>query len=501
MRSPRLAETPAIRRRTQHLERRTADGVPFIIDERPDAFNPRSTVKIVMSVAALANRVTPLFAGDGLKAKALRGSAWTFGGYGAQQVLRLGSNLILTRLLFPEAFGLMALVQVFMQGLAMFSDVGIGPAIIQSKRGDDPDFLNTAWTIQVIRGFVLWLAACGLAWPVARFYGEPLLAQMLPVAGLSAVIAGFNSTKLITANRHLALGRLTAIELISQAISILCLIGLAWSMRSVWALVIGTLIGTATKTVLAHAALPGAANRLHWDRTSHRQLLGFGKYIFLSTVAGFMVNQGDRAILGYFLSAAEIGVYSIAVMLAMVPLEITRSLCQKVVFPLYAKRDAACDPAVRDRIFHMRSAVTALGLTAYLPMILAGPWIISVLYDSRYQNAGSFLVLLSTAFALKLITTSAIIALLARGDSKRFLQLLLVLAIMNLSGMSAGILFLGAIGAPIGIVAAELVSYPFVVVAVRHYGLFMPRHDITAIAVVMALCMLSVAINDFSFLA
>ena len=85
------------------------------------------------------------------------GSAWVVFGHVASQGIRLAANLILTRLLFPEAFGLMALVNIFLQGLEMFTVLGIGPSIIQNRRGDDPAFLNTAWTIQVIRGFVLWI--------------------------------------------------------------------------------------------------------------------------------------------------------------------------------------------------------------------------------------------------------------------------------------------------------------------------------------------------------
>ena len=73
----------------------------------------------------------------------------------------LASNLILTRLLFPEAFGLMALGSVVLVGLQMFSDAGIGPSIAQSPRGDDPEFLDTAWTAQVLRGVILWLGTLG----------------------------------------------------------------------------------------------------------------------------------------------------------------------------------------------------------------------------------------------------------------------------------------------------------------------------------------------------
>ena len=92
-----------------------------------------------------------------LGARALRSSFLAVGSYGAQQALRLASNLILTRLLFPEAFGMMALVFMVIQGLNMFSDAGVSPAIMQSKRGDDPRFLNTAWTLKVGRGVILWL--------------------------------------------------------------------------------------------------------------------------------------------------------------------------------------------------------------------------------------------------------------------------------------------------------------------------------------------------------
>jgi hypothetical protein len=92
--------------------------------------------------------------GSSAKHTAMRGSFWTLGGYGISQVIRLLSSLILARLLFPEAFGLMALVNVFMQGLEMLSDIGLGPSIIQNKRGTEPKFLRTAWTLQILRGFV-----------------------------------------------------------------------------------------------------------------------------------------------------------------------------------------------------------------------------------------------------------------------------------------------------------------------------------------------------------
>ena len=163
-----------------------------------------------------------------LKHKAIRGTAWTLIGYGGSQVLRLGSNLILTRLLVPEVFGLMALVLTFRQGLTLFSDIGIRPSIIRSKRSDDPTFLNTAWTLQVIRGFWIWFGCAVIAWPVSRFYEEPRLLWLIPIVCISSIFQGFQSTALATLSRRMEVGKLTRFEFGVQMVSLTAMIFLAW---------------------------------------------------------------------------------------------------------------------------------------------------------------------------------------------------------------------------------------------------------------------------------
>src|SRR5438067_2141861 len=211
-----------------------------------------STVPVATIAATLpyadpqttAPPVSPETAGVGtgsLRARAIRGTLWTTGGYGAQQVIRLATNLILTRLLAPPMFGLMSLVNVFIQGLQGFSDVGIGPSIVQSKRGDDPPFLNTAWTIQVFRGITLGALSALIAWPVSKLYGERQLMWLLPAAGMSAVIAGFNCTALYTLSRHLEVGKLTLRNLVGQIAGAAVMISWATAQRSVWALLAGNI--------------------------------------------------------------------------------------------------------------------------------------------------------------------------------------------------------------------------------------------------------------------
>jgi O-antigen/teichoic acid export membrane protein len=100
---------------------------------------------------------------ENLKKLAVRGSIYELAGFGASQVVRLFSNLILSRLLFPEAFGLAALIAIFNTGLVMLSDVGIEQSVVQNDRGDEESFLNTAWVLHITRGGLLWVLSCLLA--------------------------------------------------------------------------------------------------------------------------------------------------------------------------------------------------------------------------------------------------------------------------------------------------------------------------------------------------
>ena len=212
-----------------------------------------------------------------LKKLAIRGTIWTIVSYGASQVLRLGSNLILTRLLFPKLFGLMALVNILIVGLHLFSDIGVGPSIIQNKRGNNPDFLNTAWSLQVIRGFCLWFFCILIAWPVANFYGEPQLFLLLPVVGISTMIAGFNSTSLFTLNREMSLGKLAIFELGTQVIALVVMIVWAWFSPTIWALVFGGLVSDVVRMVWSHKLIPGYSNRFLWAQDAKNELFSFGR--------------------------------------------------------------------------------------------------------------------------------------------------------------------------------------------------------------------------------
>ena len=405
-------------------------------------------------------------AGVSVGAPALRGSIWTMGGYAVSQVLRLGGNLILTRLLFPAVFGEMALVFIFIQGLQMFSDVGTGPAIVQNERGDEADFLNTAWTIQGIRGVVLWLASWAIAWPVAEFYGQPMYRWLVPAAGLTAVILGFESTASATLQRHLRLERLTILEVASQFVGIASTVLLALADRwafganhpsAVWAIVGGSILSTLTRLVLSHTYLPGIRNRFRLDLDAARQQMRFGRWIFVSTLLTFLAAQSDRLIFAKKIPIALFGVYAIAVMLAALPTQAVLKLGGAVVFPAYSRLVARTD--FKEIFWRVRSPMILGGAAIVTAMIASGPFLVRFLYDRRYDDAGWILQYLSAMAWFQVLECTNGAALLAKGHV-RWVALGSGIKFASMVALiPAGFHYGGFPGALVGLVGSEFLRY------------------------------------------
>ncbi|WP_333683484.1 oligosaccharide flippase family protein [Pontibaca methylaminivorans] len=442
--------------------------------------------------------ITGAFRGDGLMARGLRSASFLTLGFGLSQIIRLGSNLILTRLLFPEAFGLMALITVVTVGLTMFSDVGTSPAIAQSKRGDDPDFLNTAWTIQVIRGFALWSFTAALAIPAAKFYNSPELALYLPLSGLTLILYGFEPTKVDTAQRHLIMGRLTLVDLLSQVIGVIILIILAWIMKSVLALVIGGLFSTVARLILANWMLPGIRNRFRWEPEAAAELIRFGKWVFLSTACSFISNQGDRAILGRFMSLDALGLYNIGYFLASFPLLLGHSIVFRLLIPVYRDLAGRVDSGVHRKLRRMRFALTA-GLVLMLgAMAMLGPWIVGVLYDDRYLMAAPIVTLLACSQFPAVIGLSYEQAALAAGDSRSYFALAATRAVLQVSLLLGGTISYGVTGAIVGLGLAHLLSHPTLIWLARRHRVWDPLHDVVYFAIAAAVTAMALSLHaDF----
>jgi O-antigen/teichoic acid export membrane protein len=427
--------------------------------------------------------------------RAVSGSMLTAGSYAVMQALRLVSNLILTRLLFPEAFGLMALVSVVLVGLSMFSDMGIGPAISRHPRGDEPAFLDTAFTFDVARGVILWLFTCALAWPMARFYEAPELIHLLPAAGFTLFIAGFNPTRIDTANRHLLLGRLTLLDLVAQVTGILSMIALAFLLKSVWALVVGAIIGSLVKLIVMHLWLPGRPNSFAWDREAGRDLIHFGKWIFLSTACGFLLSQGDKAIFGAYLTKADLGIYNIGWFLASFPVLLAGAVTGRILIPLYREHHPSVSAENALKMRRLRYALSGGTLVLLAVLGVIGMPLVGFLYDPRYQAAGVVVVLMAMVQMPGVIGMTYDQSALAAGDSRAYFGLMALRAGVQTLAFLIGMEMSGLWGALMAQGLALVALHPAIARLAHRNRAWDLRHDLTFFALAAALAGLILWVN------
>lgn len=413
-----------------------------------------------------------------LAKRALNSSVLTAINYGGQQALRFGGNLLLTRLLFPKAFGLMTLVQSFLIGLEMLSDVGITPSIVHSKRGDEPGFLNTAWTLQAVRGVILWGVACALAIPAAWFYDEPALRWMLPALGIHAVLSGLSSTKLAVADRRLSLGRLTAIDLGSYAVGLGSTILLAWWMRDVWSLVLGSFVQASLKLVASHFLLDGPRNRFRWDKTVLGEIGSYGRWIFLSTAVGYLAIQGDRLVLGRLLSVQFLGVYGVALVLSQLPSEIIRQAAGKVLFPSYSEIMRTAPEKLYGTLRKSRLLLLAAAWTGCFFLIIIGNWLIRFLYDDRYIEASWMLPVMAFGTLGHALILSYDGILLATGNTHWLALLLTIQTSIKFASIFVGHYVGGERGVILGLATVTWLQYPADAWCLKRLGYWQPEIDL-----------------------
>jgi O-antigen/teichoic acid export membrane protein len=337
--------------------------------------------------------------------------------YTAGQALRFGSSLVLSRLLFPEAFGLSVIVGVVGQGLVMLSNVGASQSIVHNKRGDDIGFLNTAWTVLAVRGCLLWLMACGLAWPLSWLLRKPELVYLIPVGSLAVLIGGFSSTSLHTLRRHLRLRPLIAIELASQLLSFVVNVAFALWLRSVWALIIGTLVGAIFSTVASHFIRVGYRNRFQWERDAWREIYDYGRWIQRSSALSFVSGQADRFLIAHYANMSVLGVYNFAAMLADAISSAVLRITHGVLFPVFSQINRDDPVELMDTYYRVRLRMDVLALLPLGIVAASAPWIVDLLFDARYAEAGWMLQALCLRAAMFSMLTPVETFLFAIGQT------------------------------------------------------------------------------------
>lgn len=345
-----------------------------------------------------------------LRRRAISAGAWNLGALVTSQAIRLGGNLVMARLLMPEMFGIMMIATTVSVVLHLLSDVGLRQNIIQSPRGDDPVFLNTVWTVQIVRGLILfastlliagftWFAQVINLWAPNSTYATPELPLVLALTGVSAIFYGLQSTKVDLAVRAVQQKKVVLAEFASQLVGLLVMLVIGYFSRSIWSLVGAGLVSAIVSALLGHFWFEGPPNRLQWERSTLQELLVFGRWILLSSAVGVLAMYGDRFWFGGSMTANELGVYSIAVLiLGALQLGLQR-LFGAVALPAFSEASRTNDTVRLHALYYRLKLMFDLVSLFFCGLFWTGSTLlISILYDARYAQAGSMMAILSLSF-------------------------------------------------------------------------------------------------------
>jgi O-antigen/teichoic acid export membrane protein len=426
--------------------------------------------------------------GRSLKTRVVTAGVWSLAGYGVSQIVRFGSNMLMTRLLAPDMFGLMAIGMIVIVGLAMFSDLGLKQNVVQSSRGGNPTFLNTCWAIQIIRGVLLWTMALSVTLllllanhvgltPLNTVYADERLPAVIATLSSTMVIAGFESTKLLEASRALSLGGLTKIDLAAQLAGILCMVSWACIDRTIWALVAGNFCSALVRLILSHAWLPGISNRWNWDRSALREIIQFSKWMFLSSILGFFANSGDRLLLGGMIGSTSLGIYTIAFLISGTAEQILSKIMGDVSFPALSEIARERPSALKSGYYRFHILIASFAYFCSGFLMMTGQPLVRLLYDSRYRDAGWMLEVLA-AILMTVPFRLATQSFLALGMPRLLSNTVAVRLIALFVATPIGFYFVGLPGALWGIVLSHFLSLPLIILYQIRCGSFDLRKEL-----------------------
>jgi O-antigen/teichoic acid export membrane protein len=357
-----------------------------------------------VSVAAqLSERVKKLtlFSGQGLKAKVFRGGAWLGSGLFVEQAARFGRNMLLARLLAPSAFGTMAIVASATSIIHTMMDIGVRDAVIQNPRGGEDEYVNAAWWMSFGRALSFWAVLFAVAPWIARFYGNPELSPLFRVCAAGLLFDGAMSAKVYVAIKEMKFQKWAVINHVGGICGVLFTIGLSYFIRDVWALVIGYTAESAARCTLSFFICPFCP-QLKWNGAATRDLWKFSRRMFGLSFLNLIFSRTDIFVLAKLNSAADLGLYTMAVYLVQTPTSFVMNLLGQTILPAFAR--VQDDHARMNRILlQVTSALVLVGMPAFVFAFFCGRSLLTLAYGARYGAAAGPLIVAAAVALLNLL--------------------------------------------------------------------------------------------------
>jgi O-antigen/teichoic acid export membrane protein len=272
---------------------------------------------------------------EGVTRRVVKGGLWVFLLRATERGVSLARLVIVARLLVPYDFGVLGIALLTATVLDTFSQTGFHSALIQKKQHVE-SYLNSAWTVIVMRGFAIFAVLYFIAPSVASFFGVPESKSVIRVIGLAGVMQAFTNIGIIHFQKDLEFNKFFTYRMSGTIADFCVTVPLAFFLKNVWALVFGMLVGNLVRCIVSYMVHQHRP-RFNLELEKVRELFTFGKWILGSSAMIFLINQGDDILVGKLLGATLLGLYQMAFTISNVPAAELSVAFSEVTFPAYSK--------------------------------------------------------------------------------------------------------------------------------------------------------------------
>jgi O-antigen/teichoic acid export membrane protein len=371
-----------------------------------------------------------------LKERTLRaGLAKTFA-QGVNFIIRVGSLMVIARLLDPEDFGLVGMVTVFTGVFSMFIDAGLSTVTVQRASITNEQVSTLFWTNMFV-GAILWLLTFGAAPILVSFYREPRLFWMTAALATGFLInaAGVQHSALL--QRGMRFGALSVAEIFTQVVSSAVGIGMALGGFGYWALVGMAIMGQATYTVCVWLTMdwvPGLPRR----GVGGGSMIRFGGMATLNTFVVYVAYNLEKVLLGRFWGAEALGIYGRAYQLINLPTENLNSAIGGVALSVLSRLQG---DASRFKSYFLKfySLIISLTLPITIACALFADDIILLLLGPKWTDAVPIFRLLAPTILTFALVNPFSSFLMSLGMVGRLLKIALVLAPVMIAAYVLGL--------------------------------------------------------------
>ena len=380
--------------------------------------------------------------GNSILEKTARGAGWVVAWRMLTRTLGLLSTLILVRLLAPADFGLIALASSFSVSIEALSWIGIEEGVIRHKE-PTPELMDTAFTLSVLRGMVVFLIVAAVAVPAAGFFGDPRLAGVLMALGATVLIENLINVGTIEFRRDFEFRREFQLYLLPRVLSIVVAIGAALVLHTYWALIAGIVSNQLLRVVFSYVLHP---YRPRFRLSAWRQIAGYSVWNSVIAGAGALRDRVDTMMVGRAMSSASVGFYALGYEIAGLPVTELISPLTRAAFAGFAaawrEEEAAGETWLR-----LVSTMALLTFPAGVGMSAVAQPLIMLAFGPGWEQAVPVMQVLGIPLCLTVFGMVGQTLFLAQGHMRTSLAITIGATLLRLGLLAVLIPPLGLFGA------------------------------------------------------